>query len=150
MHLCETPQDMQVGRLRGKGQKTMSKSWWLRDTRQDGQTNHCQLPKGTQKTCSKSQLGYQITEHSKHKQDSAAGSSLPLDQCRNPLWGGLAFRQYCNIISYKRNAGPVYTRDIYALITENQIQIGQSEYKFLHFYFSFTILTIVSFFNELK
>lgn len=30
------------------------------------------------------------------------------------------------------NRGSVYTQDIYALITENQIQIGQSEHKFLH------------------
>lgn len=60
------------------------------------------------------------------------GSALPLGYHKNPLRGGLALQQYCNVISHKRNAGPVYTWDIYALITENQIQIGQFEYKFLH------------------
>lgn len=50
-------------------------------------------------------------------------ASLPL--CRNPLLGDLALLQYCNIISYKMNASSVNTVDIYALITDNQIQIGQ-------------------------
>lgn len=37
-----------------------------------------------------------------------------------------------NIGTLFSTKGPVYTRDVYALITEKQIQIGKSGYKFLH------------------
>lgn len=84
------------------------------------------VPKQYRKTCSKPELGYQTKEHRRHEQDLATGISFPLGQRRNPLLGGLALLRYCNIIFYKMSSGSVYTLDIYALITDSQIQIEQS------------------------
>jgi len=93
--------------------------------RQDGQTNHCQLPKGTERHAQNQNLVIKL-KNTGDVSRTWRQAFLPLGQCRNRLLGGLALLQYCNITSYKMNAGSVYTLDIYALITDNQIQIGQS------------------------
>lgn len=129
MHLWGTLQDLQLGRLRCKGQKTMSKCWQLRDTRQDGQNNHYQVPRGAQRHAQNHSMVIK-PQHTANTGRTWLQAALFLGVSAEILSKEIL---HCdNIGTLFSTKGPVYTRDVYALITEKQIQIGKSGYKFLH------------------
>lgn len=126
MYKCIYVKLLRTLTLGNKGQRSASKSCWLREMRQDAQTNRCQLPNGTERHAQNQNLVSKRKNTADTSRARLQASLFSRASAEIPSYEVLHCYSIATLFPTKWSAGSLYTLDIYALITDNQIQFGQS------------------------